>query len=107
MRRRAPMTETVAPAKLESTTGPRAASDDAKPGNERGRQLRRPYFRELAIARSCDLSHLDVRSLGTCKLYANDQNQLHPRLTGGARRWYGAVLERSDHAPNYRSRVDK
>jgi hypothetical protein len=31
MRRSAPMTETVAPAKLESTTGPRAASDDAKP----------------------------------------------------------------------------
>ena len=32
------MTETVAPAKLESTTGPRAASDDAKPGNERGQR---------------------------------------------------------------------
>src|SRR5258708_28278154 len=32
---------------------PRAASDDAKPGNERRHQLRRPYFRELAIARSC------------------------------------------------------
>src|SRR5260370_22412990 len=29
-------------------------------------------------------------------LYATDQNQLHPRLTGGARRWYGAVLERSE-----------
>jgi hypothetical protein len=48
-----------------------------------------------------------VLALVSSALYANDQNQLHPRLTGGARRWYGAVLERSDHAPNYRSRVDK
>jgi len=30
-----------------------------------------------------------------------------PGKTHGTRRWYGAVLERSDHAPNYRSRVDK
>jgi len=48
-----------------------------------------------------------VLALVGSALYAADQNQLHPRLTGGARRWYGAVLERSDHAPNYRSRVDK
>ncbi len=30
------------PAMFESTTGPHAASDDAKAGNERGRQLMRP-----------------------------------------------------------------
>jgi hypothetical protein len=40
-------------------------------------------------------------------LDAADQNQFHPRLTGGARRWYGPVLERSGHAQNYRSRVDR
>jgi hypothetical protein len=32
----------IPPAKFEGTTGPRAACDDAKAGNERGRQLRRP-----------------------------------------------------------------
>jgi len=30
-------------AKFEGTIGPRAANDDAEAGNERGRQLRRPY----------------------------------------------------------------
>jgi hypothetical protein len=48
-----------------------------------------------------------VLALVSSALYANDQNQLHPRLTGGARRWCGAVVERTDHAPIYGSRVDK
>ena len=41
-----------------------------------------------------------VLALVSSALYATDQNQPHPRLTDGARRWYGAVLERSEHDRN-------